>query len=124
MMQRTGAHEPSSWAPPGGKVEDNEAPAQTVVREVKEETNLAIKDPVFIGFTNDIFAADDLHYITLCYVVKEPLGSEIITEPHKCLEQKWCSIDELPEPLFLPTKNLLKDAEAVKKLKNIIASTL
>lgn len=43
---------------PGGKVEKNESFENSVIREAKEETNLEIKNPKFVGiitwaFTND-----------------------------------------------------------------------
>ena len=43
---------------PGGKVEENESFENSVIREAKEETNLEIKNPKFVGiitwtFTND-----------------------------------------------------------------------
>ncbi len=43
---------------PGGKVEKNESFEDSVIREAKEETNLEIKNPKFVGiitwaFTND-----------------------------------------------------------------------
>ena len=43
---------------PGGKVEKNESFEESVIREAKEETNLEIKNPKFVGiitwaFTND-----------------------------------------------------------------------
>jgi len=33
------------WLAPGGKVEPNEAPCETAIREIKEETGLIIKKP-------------------------------------------------------------------------------
>ena len=33
------------WLAPGGKVESNEAPCETAIREMKEETGLKIKNP-------------------------------------------------------------------------------
>ena len=34
---------PGAWICPGGHVEDNEAPYQTIIREVKEETGLNVE---------------------------------------------------------------------------------
>lgn len=38
-----------SWSIPGGVVDDNESPQQACVREVKEEINLDIQPPKFLG---------------------------------------------------------------------------
>ena len=37
---------------PGGKVEKNESFENSVIREAKEETNLEIKNPKFVGINN------------------------------------------------------------------------
>ena len=38
------------WEFPGGKIEPGESSAEAVIREVKEETGLIIKVPIFLGF--------------------------------------------------------------------------
>ena len=40
---------PGLWEFPGGKIEKNETAIQTVIREVKEETNLTVSNPIFLG---------------------------------------------------------------------------
>ncbi len=37
------------WEFPGGKIENNETAVQAIIRELKEETNLTISNPVFLG---------------------------------------------------------------------------
>jgi A/G-specific DNA glycosylase len=37
------------WEFPGGKIEKNETAVNAIIREVKEETNLTISNPVFLG---------------------------------------------------------------------------
>jgi A/G-specific adenine glycosylase len=37
------------WEFPGGKIEKHETAVQAIVREVKEETNLTISNPLFLG---------------------------------------------------------------------------
>jgi len=37
------------WSVPGGVVDENESPKEACIREVKEEINLDIKNPRFIG---------------------------------------------------------------------------
>ena len=35
-------------------------------------------------------------------------GGEVINkEPHKCLQWRWCDINDLPAPLFISLKNYL-----------------
>ena len=40
---------PGLWEFPGGKIEKNETAIETIVREVKEETNLTVSNPIFLG---------------------------------------------------------------------------
>ena len=40
---------PGLWEFPGGKIEKNETDIQTIIREVKEETNLTVSNPIFLG---------------------------------------------------------------------------
>ena len=40
---------PGLWEFPGGKIEKNETAIKTIVREVKEETNLTVSNPIFLG---------------------------------------------------------------------------
>jgi A/G-specific adenine glycosylase len=40
---------PGLWEFPGGKIEKNESAEKAVIREVKEETNLHIKAPTYLG---------------------------------------------------------------------------
>ena len=120
INQRAGAHGANTWAPPGGKLDYGESPETGATREVKEETGLTISDLSYIGFTNDIFEADKLHYITLWYATNKSTGTAVITEPDKCVGQKWCTISDLPEPLFLPTKHILEDMHARNILKTLL----
>ncbi|BGP22826.1 hypothetical protein JCM10295v2_001717 [Rhodotorula toruloides] len=64
---RKGSHGAGCLQLPGGHLEFGETPEACAVREVAEETGLAIRaDNVrFLTATNDVFEADKKHYITL-----------------------------------------------------------
>lgn len=122
FQKRQGAHGANTWAPPGGKLDFGESPEEGIVREVKEETDLDISSVKYIGYTNDVFTEDGLHYITLWYCATSTNQNAVITEPEKCLDQKWFSLDEVPKVLFLPTTNILADKKAVKILRELESS--
>ena len=64
---------------PGGKIDFAEPPFATVMREIKEETNLDLKEIYFTGkVTNDYFPDRGKHYITLYYIAEavNPQGFE------------------------------------------------
>ncbi len=106
--QRKNSHGHNTWTVPGGHQEFGETYENTARREVKEETNLEIKNIRFGGITNDLFKKENKHYITIWVTSDWKSGKPKINEPDKYVEQKWVTFDNLPSPLFLSTENLLK----------------
>jgi len=77
-------------------------------RELFEETGIKIKNIRFGPYTNDIFKKEKKHYITLFVVADYDSGVLELKEPEKCEKWDWFEWIKLPEPSFLPIKNLLK----------------
>ena len=48
---------PDKWGFPGGKIEEGETPLEAVVRETKEETQLAVHNVISLGVINDAVEA-------------------------------------------------------------------
>ena len=109
LGHRIGSHGAETWAPPGGHLEMGESIESCARREVLEETGLKIGAVKKLGFTNDIFEAEEKHYVTLFVVASCDEGEAKVMEPDKCTQWRWCEFDDLPQPLFLPLVNLLKD---------------
>jgi len=109
LGERIGSHGANIWATPGGHLELGESVEACAERETYEETGLVVNSFKKLCFTNDIFETENKHYVTLFVVANSLSGEPKITEPDKCKQWKWFKLDELPEPLFLPLKNLLKD---------------
>ncbi|MDD4938164.1 MAG: NUDIX hydrolase [Candidatus Shapirobacteria bacterium] len=108
LGNRIGSHGNNTWAFPGGHLEFNESFEECSIREVKEETSISIKNIRFLSITNDVFKKEKKHYITIFIVANYFSGEVRIMEPNKCREWKWFDWDNLPQPLFLPIKNLIK----------------
>ena len=108
LGERVNAHGSGTWSSPGGHLEYGESPIQCAIRELKEETGLVARDVVSGPWTNDFFEAEGKHYITLFMVVKRFEGMPTVMEPDKSLSWKWFDCDDLPQPLFLPDRNLHK----------------
>ena len=104
--RRINSHGEGQWAFPGGHLEFGETPETCARREVLEETGLTLDDLQPGPYTNDIFTAEGKHYITLFMIADSSTGEPEVMEPDKCLEWQWYRWDELPEPLFLPIRNL------------------
>ena len=61
------------WLYPGGHIEDNETPDQTVIREVKEETSLDVeiigeKDKNLVDYKAGVFVLH-IPYVILCELI-------------------------------------------------------
>lgn len=100
MGKRRGAHGADMWAPPGGHLEFGESWEECAKRETLEETGLEISVRGLGTVTNDIFASDNKHYITILMVTDYLRGEPQLLEPEKCTEWRWCAWEDLPQPLF------------------------
>ncbi|MDN3507868.1 MAG: NUDIX domain-containing protein, partial [Simkaniaceae bacterium] len=96
-------------------LEFGETPLVCAARELEEETALCAEEMVEGPWTNDVFAKEGKHYVSLYVIVTKFSGTPIVTEPDKCRVWRWFSWDELPEPLFLSLKNLV-EAEGLEKI--------
>lgn len=108
-----GIYEPDSWTLPGGKQEYEETTQETGIREVKEETNLDVKDLKVFYVSDDI--APDRHYVTIDYVTEKFTGTLKAMEPTKIDKWEWFDIHNLPQNLYSPSKKCI---DAYKKEKN------
>ncbi|BGP06058.1 Nudix hydrolase 1 [Rhodotorula toruloides] len=113
---RKGSHGAGCLQLPGGHLDFGETPEACAVREVAEETGLAIReeDARFLTATNDIFEAEGKHYITMFVVcrVADDAKPQVL-EPEKCERWEWHTWPQLKElasaphnRLFLPLRNL------------------
>jgi 8-oxo-dGTP diphosphatase len=108
LGRRKHAHGAGGWQFPGGHLEFNESIEDCARREVLEETGLRIRKIRSGPYTNDIFLREKKHYVTLFVVAEYDSGTLEVREPDKCDTWKWFGWAQFPEPLFLPTANLLK----------------
>jgi 8-oxo-dGTP diphosphatase len=104
---RRGSHGEGTWAFPGGKVDPGEDPADTVRRELAEETGLLAGHVEPITWTSDVMADDGLHFVTLHHCAQVTAGEPSVQEPDKVEEWRWVAWEEIPQPVFKATASLL-----------------
>ena len=109
-----GIYEPDSWTCPGGKQEYEETVLEKAIRETKEETNLLLKDVQVFTATDEF--QSDRHVVTIGVISSSYEGELKIMEPNKIDEWKWFDINDLPNNLYTPSKNMI---EEYKKRGNI-----
>ena len=108
LGKRKRSHGSGIWCFPGGHLEFGEQLEECTRREVMEETGIAIKNIRLGPYTNDIFETEGRHYVTLFLVADHDSGQAQVIEPEKCEAWSWFEWASLPQPLFIPVENLLK----------------
>ena len=107
LMKRKGPHGTGTWSTPGGHLDVGETLEGCAAREAKEEVGVEVVDIRFRAVTNDIFESEEKHYITI-WMEGTPTGEPRIAAEREVEEIGWFAWDALPQPLFLPLENLVK----------------
>jgi ADP-ribose pyrophosphatase YjhB (NUDIX family) len=91
---------PPLWWLPGGGIDFGESPEQTLLREFKEETGLAVKDPLLHNVVSDVRRrpnGDRIHTVRVLYVVTLA-GGELRHEAEGTTDQvQWFKLRDLEE---------------------------
>lgn len=92
-------YQDGNYGLPAGHVDEGEYPAETMVREAKEEIgiNLAPEDLVCVHVAYELPHDATGNRVDFYFAAKNWSGEPVIIEPHKCDALRWASLEELPE---------------------------
>lgn len=98
------------WEFPGGKIEAGERPEETVIRELKEELGIDVKEPCLAPFTFASHTYPDFQLLMPLYVCRRWEG---FVAPLEGQAIKWVRPRDLPQypmpPADLPLIPMLRD---------------
>jgi 8-oxo-dGTP diphosphatase len=80
------------WEFPGGKVETGERPEETLIRELREELGIEVKEPCLAPLTFASFPYPDFHLLMPLYVCRRWDGP-VVAKEHAAL--KWVRPQQL-----------------------------
>ena len=92
------------WEFPGGKVEKNESPENTLIRELKEELNVNINQKCVAPLTFSEFDYKEFNLLLLLYVCRRWDGDPESMENNPI---KWVKSNKLREYKMPPADNSL-----------------
>ena len=107
LIRRHNVHGAGTWSTPGGHLDAGESPEACAAREVREETGVEVENIRFLGVTNDVFDAEERHYITLWMEAEYLSGTAVVGAAHEMSEVQWWPSEALPANLFLSLRNLV-----------------
>jgi ADP-ribose pyrophosphatase YjhB (NUDIX family) len=100
LMVRRG-HGPAggTWSLPGGRIEGGETTAEALVREVAEETGLAVLCGPFVGWAELI---DEEHHVVVLDFEVVVLGDERPAAGDDAAEAEWVPLDRVVDRRLSP----------------------
>ncbi|HEX7368105.1 MAG TPA: NUDIX domain-containing protein [Candidatus Saccharimonadales bacterium] len=110
VHKRIGSHGHGTWSVPGGHLEFGESFEACARREVREEVGLEIQNVRMLAVTNDIFEDEHKHYISIWLEADWKAGEARSMEPDKGANLTWRTFSDLPQPLFEPCWQNLRQA--------------
>ncbi|MGI9353890.1 MAG: NUDIX hydrolase [Rhizobiaceae bacterium] len=114
LALRSRAPNADKWAMPGGMVEAGETLAQAAIREVREETQLVIENPIFNRF-HEIIRHDaenriELHIVLAMFAARHEHGADAVAGDDAA-DVGWYTLEDAARlPLTPQTEIFLRES--------------
>jgi ADP-ribose pyrophosphatase YjhB (NUDIX family) len=107
------AHEPclGRWDLPGGFVDAGEAPADAILREIREETGLTAELGGVIGAYTSIYGETGRHTVDVGFLARVRDTAHMVLSDEKS-DAGWFALDDFPDPAFAGERAGLADLKA------------
>lgn len=96
-----------TWTMPGGKFEFGESFEDGAKREFLEEAGMILDRVKIICVDNS--KIERAHFVTLGMFSEYFVGELRVMEPDEIVEWVWFDLDELPSPLYFPSRRILEN---------------
>ncbi len=106
LGKRNGKHAPGEYSFPGGRVDYMESFEDAIKRETEEESGVKIKNIKFQCLAN-IDRYSYRHDVLTGLVAEWDEGTERTDPNERIGDWDWYDLEELPQPIFLPTAILI-----------------
>lgn len=95
-----------SWGLPGGRLERGETIMRAAHRELSEETGLFSMEMRVVALSDP--GANNNFNLQICVLVESWSGNPRVLEPTICSELDFFPIENLPQPIFVGSKDLIE----------------
>jgi|SaaInlStandDraft_6_1057023.scaffolds.fasta_scaffold81348_1 8-oxo-dGTP diphosphatase len=113
LGKRRGSFAAGSYGSGGGHLDFGESCKDAVVREIREEAGVELKDLEFLCVSN--FIIESKHYIDISFTAKIKSGEPQVMEPEKLDDWDWYDINNPPAPLLGCVANYLDALKTGRK---------
>lgn len=104
LVQRLREPEAGCWGLPGGKVDFLEPVEAAVIREIREELDITLRDIRLLCVVDQIDPERGEHWVAPTYTTSRFDGEPRNLEPEKHGGMGWFALNALPRPLTVATR--------------------
>lgn len=106
------------WTIPGGHIDFGETSQDSLIREIKEETNIDVEIVGLIKIYDDPKRDPWGHIISIAYLCEPIDTNTIFIENEEVESLYWCDINELPENIGFDHRLMIDDGIRMKDEMN------